>query len=55
MLRQGRKARFPEIMQLAQEKGVPVQFVPQEKLNYLAKGETHQGMVAIPAQSICQF
>jgi 23S rRNA (guanosine2251-2'-O)-methyltransferase len=51
MLRQGTESPvFREIMQLAQEKGVPVQFVPQEKLNYLAKGETHQGMVAIPAQ-----
>lgn len=51
LFRQGMEGPvFKEILDLAQAKGVSVQFVPQEKLNHLVKGETHQGMVAILAQ-----
>ncbi len=36
-----------EIEQLAVEAGVPVQYVPTEKLDYLSKRNNHQGVVAI--------
>ncbi len=38
-----------EVRRAATEAGVPVQFVPQAKLNSLAPGITHQGVVAMAA------
>ncbi len=34
------------LRKLAQEQGVPVQFVPQQKIEQVARGLTHQGVVA---------
>lgn len=36
-----------ELRAMAQERGVPVQFVPQGKLNSLVPGVNHQGVVAV--------
>ena len=39
-----------EITELARNRDIPVQYVPQEKLNHLCGNRNHQGMVAILAQ-----
>lgn len=36
-----------EIMELAQEKGITVQYVPAEKLDFLTRRNNHQGVVAV--------
>lgn len=48
--RKGRSdARLQEILTLARERAVPVQSVPEVKLDKVAKGEGHQGVVAMLA------
>lgn len=37
---------FKELEALAHRAGIAVSYVPQEKLNYLAKGKNHQGVAA---------
>ena len=39
-----------EITELARQQNVPVQYVPQEKLNHLSGKGNHQGVVAVLAQ-----
>ena len=39
-----------DITELARQQNVPVQYVPQEKLNHLSGKGTHQGVVAVLAQ-----
>lgn len=39
-----------EIRQACREQGVPVKFVPQEKLDRLAAGALHQGVVALTTE-----
>ncbi|MFA5444069.1 MAG: 23S rRNA (guanosine(2251)-2'-O)-methyltransferase RlmB [Bacteroidales bacterium] len=39
-----------EITELARTRNVPVQYVPQEKLNHLSGNRNHQGIVAVLAQ-----
>lgn len=38
-----------KIIAMAREKGIPVQQVERQKLNELAEGETHQGVIALAA------
>ncbi len=50
LLAKGGGGRSMEAVRLAaKEAGVPVQFVPQAKLNSLAPGVNHQGVVAVAA------
>ncbi len=39
-----------DITELARQQNVPVQYVPQEKLNHLSGKGNHQGVVAVLAQ-----
>ncbi|HOO42548.1 MAG TPA: 23S rRNA (guanosine(2251)-2'-O)-methyltransferase RlmB [Bacteroidales bacterium] len=39
-----------EITELARMQSIPVQYVPQEKLNHMTGNRTHQGVVAVLAQ-----
>lgn len=48
LLRGGRSPQMPHLIQLARQQGVPVQFVPEEKLSRLTR-QNHQGVVAFVA------
>lgn len=51
MIKQGADGlMFREIMELLKERNVQSQFVPAEKLNRLARGGSHQGVVAVISQ-----
>ena len=39
-----------DITELARQQNVPVQYVPQEKLNHMSGNRTHQGVMAVLAQ-----
>ena len=39
-----------EIADLARQQNVPVQYVPQEKLNHMSGNRNHQGVMAVLAQ-----
>ena len=39
-----------DITELARQQNVPVQYVPQEKLNHMSGNKTHQGVMAVLAQ-----
>lgn len=41
--------QFREVMELVQEQGIPSQFVPGQKLDYITKGR-HQGIIALMSQ-----
>ena len=41
--------QFTELLKLAEERALPVQFVPAEKMNYLVRG-AHQGVIAYISQ-----
>ncbi len=41
--------QFTELLKLAEERGLPLQFVPAEKMNYLVHG-AHQGVIAYISQ-----
>ncbi len=41
--------QFTELLKLAEENGLPVQFVPAEKMNSLVRG-AHQGVIAYISQ-----
>ena len=50
MLQQGASgSRIGEIRSLAQNRGAPVQYVPEARLKHEADGAAHQGVVAITA------
>ncbi|MCF0164711.1 MAG: 23S rRNA (guanosine(2251)-2'-O)-methyltransferase RlmB [Bacteroidales bacterium] len=50
LLKQGLEGtQFRQLMELLKTNGIPYQFVPGDKLNYIAKG-AHQGVVAYIAQ-----
>lgn len=50
MLRQGADGkRIGQIRSLAQDRGVPVQYVPEARLRHESDGAAHQGVVAITA------
>lgn len=48
VLRGGRSPQLHQLLTLARAQGVPVQYVPEEKLNRLTK-QNHQGVVAFTA------
>ncbi|MDD4920606.1 MAG: 23S rRNA (guanosine(2251)-2'-O)-methyltransferase RlmB [Bacteroidales bacterium] len=51
LMRQGLESPVSlQLTELARQFDVPVQFVPQEKLNYLTANKNHQGVVAMLAQ-----
>ena len=51
LFRQGMEGQqFRELMQAVQEKGIPFQFVPVERLNKVSKGGVHQGVAAYVEQ-----
>ncbi|HMQ14817.1 MAG TPA: RNA methyltransferase [Phycisphaerae bacterium] len=48
LLRRGtRPERLAELLELAQRRGVPVQYVEREQLDALSHGRTHGGVIAI--------
>jgi 23S rRNA (guanosine2251-2'-O)-methyltransferase len=50
VLQQGGGVRgLEEIRRLAAEKGVPIQYVPGQRLQFMAGGVNHQGVVAVTA------
>lgn len=48
VLRGGRSPQSNQLLKLAREAGIPVQYVPEEKLNRLTR-QNHQGVVAYTA------
>ncbi len=43
---QSQRGSMKEVLQLAKEEGIIVQFVPKRKLDQLADGVSHQGVLA---------